>query len=121
MTGIYWAGSAGKLSACPGWRGARIISCGCMTALRRPGIRDTRRRCMWIIRFRFGRSGDSIMELTGKELLAMRLVDEVFQREVLDKLARLETKMDTLVGNGQLGRVKASENKIEALEKSEMR
>jgi hypothetical protein len=61
------------------------------------------------------------MELTGKELLAMRLVDEVFQREVLDKLARLETKMDTLVGNGQMGRVKASENKIEALERSEMR
>ena len=61
------------------------------------------------------------MEFTGKELLAMRMVDEVFQREVLDKLARLETKMDTLVGTGQLGRVKASENKIEALEKSEMR
>jgi len=61
------------------------------------------------------------MELTGKELLAMRMVDEVFQREVLDKLARLETKMDTLVGNGQMGRVKTSENKIEALEKSEMR
>jgi hypothetical protein len=61
------------------------------------------------------------MEFTGKELLAMRMVDEVFQREVLDKLARLETKMDTLVGNGQMGRVKTSENKIEALEKSEMR
>jgi hypothetical protein len=61
------------------------------------------------------------MELTGKELLAMRLVDEVFQREMLDKLARLETKMDTLVGNGQLGRMKASENRIDALERSEMR
>ncbi len=33
--------------------------------------------------------------------LAMRAIDIEFQREVLDKLVRLETKMDTLVGNGQ--------------------
>jgi hypothetical protein len=35
---------------------------------------------------------------------------------VLDKLIRLETKMDTLVGNGQPGRVKVMEDKVALLE-----
>lgn len=60
------------------------------------------------------------MELTGKELSALRLMDGEFQREVLDKLARLETKMDSLVGNVQPGRMRLAENKIEALERSVM-
>jgi hypothetical protein len=38
--------------------------------------------------------------------LALRAIDIEFQREVLDKLVRLETKMDALVGNGQPGRMK---------------
>jgi hypothetical protein len=58
------------------------------------------------------------MELTGKELSALRLMDGEFQREVLDKLARLETKMDSLVGNVQPGRMRLAENKIEVLERS---
>ena len=64
------------------------------------------------------------MGVNDRELMlqAMRMIDEVFQREVLDKLARLETKMDTLVGNGQLGRVKTSERQDRgAGAKSEMR
>ena len=61
------------------------------------------------------------MELTGKELSALRLMDGEFHREVLDKLARLETKMDTLVGNAQPGRMRLAENRIEVLERSEMR
>ncbi|HLW83697.1 MAG TPA: hypothetical protein VKR60_00700 [Candidatus Sulfotelmatobacter sp.] len=61
------------------------------------------------------------MELTGKELSALRMMDGEFQREVLDKLARLETKMDTLVGSAQPGRMRMAENKIEVLERSEMR
>jgi len=48
-------------------------------------------------------------------------MDGEFQREVLDKLARLETKMDTLVGSVQPGRMRLAENKIEVLERSEMR
>ena len=53
--------------------------------------------------------------------LALRAIDIEFQREVLDKLVRLETKMDNLVGNGQPGRVKLVEDKVSLLEKHDMR
>jgi hypothetical protein len=53
--------------------------------------------------------------------LALKALDLEFQREVLDKLVRLETKMDTLVGNGQPGRVKLAEDKIAALERNDLR
>jgi hypothetical protein len=52
---------------------------------------------------------------------ALKAIDIEFQREVLDKLVRLETKMDTLVGNGQPGRVKLVEDKVAALERSDVR
>lgn len=53
--------------------------------------------------------------------LALRAIDIDFQREVLDKLVRLETKMDSLVGNGQPGRVKCVEDKVAMLEKNDLR
>jgi hypothetical protein len=53
--------------------------------------------------------------------LALRALDIEFQREVLDKLVRLETKMDTLVGNGQPGRVKIVEDKVGLLERNDLR
>lgn len=53
--------------------------------------------------------------------LALRSIDLEFQREVLDKLIRLETKMDTLVGNSQPGRVKILEDKVAALERNDLR
>ncbi|MFY9742022.1 MAG: hypothetical protein WA252_04585 [Candidatus Sulfotelmatobacter sp.] len=53
--------------------------------------------------------------------LALRAIDIEFQREVLDKLVRLETKMDNLMGNGQPGRVKVMEDKIGILEKNDLR
>lgn len=52
---------------------------------------------------------------------ALRAIDIEFQREVLDKLVRLETKMDALVGNGQPGRVKLVEDKVAILERSDLR
>jgi hypothetical protein len=52
---------------------------------------------------------------------ALRVIDFEFQREVLDKLVRLETKMETLIGNGQPGRVKQIEDKLSALEKNDIR
>ena len=52
---------------------------------------------------------------------AMRVLDGEFQREVLEKLGRLEAKMDMLVGNGQPGRMKLAEDRILVLEKSEVR
>jgi hypothetical protein len=53
--------------------------------------------------------------------MALRAIDIEFQREVLDKLVRLETKMDSLVGNGQPGRVKIVEDKLAILERNDFR
>jgi hypothetical protein len=53
--------------------------------------------------------------------LALRAIDLEFQREVLDKLVRLETKMDALVGNTQPGRMKIVEDKVAMLERSDLR
>jgi len=61
------------------------------------------------------------METTGCECTRKVRDDIVFQRDVLEKLARLETKMDSLVGNGQPGRMKLMENKVEQLERSDQR
>jgi hypothetical protein len=55
-----------------------------------------------------------------KDLSVLRVIDSEFQRDVLGKLGRLETKMDSLAGNGQPGRMKDAEDKIAALEKNEV-
>jgi hypothetical protein len=52
--------------------------------------------------------------------LVLKAIDIEFQREVLNKLIRLETKMDTLVGNGQPGRMKLNEDKVAVLERSDL-
>jgi len=53
--------------------------------------------------------------------LALRVIDIEFQREVLDKLVRLETKMESLIGNGQPGRMKSVEDKVAILERNDLR
>ena len=53
--------------------------------------------------------------------LVVRVTDDDFQREVLEKLARLEAKMDMLVGGPQPGRMKLAEDRISLLEKSDIR
>jgi len=60
------------------------------------------------------------MGATDREM-ALRAIDIEFQREVLDKLVRLETKMDNLAGNGQPGRVKVVEDKVAVLERNDLR
>jgi uncharacterized protein YacL len=60
------------------------------------------------------------MTVTDREL-ALKALDLEFQREVLDKLVRLETKMDALVGNGQPGRMKVVEDKVAVLERNDLR
>ena len=60
------------------------------------------------------------MAVTDREL-AFRTLDLEFAREVLDKLVRLETKMDMLIGNGQPGRMKLVEDKVALLEKHDLR
>jgi len=58
---------------------------------------------------------------TAKQPLVVRVKDGDFQREVLEKLTRLETKMDMLAGGSQPGRMKQAEDRLNALERSDAR
>jgi hypothetical protein len=53
--------------------------------------------------------------------LVMRVTDNDFQCEVLEKLARLETRMEMLFGSGQPGRMSVAEDRIEKLERNDVR
>lgn len=53
--------------------------------------------------------------------VVVTLPDSEFEREVLQKLGRLETKIDMLVGNGQPGRMKLAEDRIGYLERNDIR
>lgn len=53
--------------------------------------------------------------------VVFRMSTSEFQQEVLEKLGRMEAKMDMLVGNGQPGRVKLAEDRLTALEKNDIR
>lgn len=57
----------------------------------------------------------------GRQQLVVRVADSDFQSEVLEKLGRLETKMDMIVGNSQPGRMKLAEDRLVSLERSEIR
>src|ERR1700690_1140731 len=58
---------------------------------------------------------------SARQSLVVRVHDNDFQCEVLEKLARLEAKMDMLVGGGQPGRMSVAEEKIEKLERNDIR
>ncbi len=58
---------------------------------------------------------------SGRQPLVVRVTDSDFQREVLDKLGRLETKMDSLVGSTQPGRVQLIEERVMALERNDIK
>jgi hypothetical protein len=53
--------------------------------------------------------------------LVVRVTDNDFQRNVLEKLGRLEAKMDMLVGSGQPGRMTNAENRIVILERNDIK
>ena len=61
-----------------------------------------------------------IHEPAGRALV-VRVTDNDFQREVLEKLGRLEAKMDMLVGGPQPGRMKLAEDRINLLEKNDIK
>ena len=50
-----------------------------------------------------------------KQSLVVRVTDNDFQREVLERLGRLETKMDMLAGSEQPGRMKMAEDRLVTL------
>jgi hypothetical protein len=43
------------------------------------------------------------MNESERDISALRMIDRNFEHDVLEKLSRLEAKMDTLTGNGQPG------------------
>jgi len=51
----------------------------------------------------------------------VRVIHRHFERDVLEKLSRLEAKMDMLAGNGQPGRMTVAENRIVELERNDVR
>ena len=57
----------------------------------------------------------------GSQPLVVRLPADDFQCEVLQKLARLEAKMDMLVGGSQPGRITQHEARLSALERNDAR
>ena len=44
-----------------------------------------------------------------------------FQLEVLEKLGRVEAKIDMIVGNGQPGRMRLAEDRLTVLERNDIR
>jgi len=67
------------------------------------------------------RTDDTRMHDPAKHPLVVRVTDNDFQCEVLEKLARLEAKMEMLVGGGQPGRMSLIEARVNTLERSEVR
>jgi hypothetical protein len=59
--------------------------------------------------------------LHGGKSLVVRVTDNDFQREVIEKLSRLETKMDMLVGGEQPGWMQSAESRINALTKNDIK
>jgi hypothetical protein len=57
----------------------------------------------------------------GTQPLVVRVMDNDFQREVLEKLGRLEARMEMLVGGGQPGRMQRAEDRLVALERNDIR
>ena len=107
-TEICWAGSTRRRSVWRGWlltqnyflrlydsssppKYSRVLSGACMLIIRCENLSGT--------------EGIKLMGVSDRDLM-LKAIDIEFQREVLDKLVRLETKMDALVGNGQPGRMK---------------
>lgn len=56
-----------------------------------------------------------------KHPLVVRVTDNDFQCEVLSKLAGLEAKMEMLVGGGQPGRMSLVEERVNTLERNDVR
>jgi hypothetical protein len=58
---------------------------------------------------------------SGNRSLVIEMMGHDFQHEVLEKLGRLEAKVDMLVGDGQPGRMKLAEDRVAALEHNDIR
>jgi hypothetical protein len=61
------------------------------------------------------------MNGTEQNFSSLRMIDRNFEHAVLEKLSRLDAKMDTLVGNGQPGRMTLAERRLTELERNDVR
>jgi hypothetical protein len=59
---------------------------------------------------------EQIQSIILDELRSLRTRFDVYSSEMGDRTARLETHMDTLVGNRQPGRLKILEDKVSAIQ-----
>lgn len=59
--------------------------------------------------------------MSDRELSVMRMIDRDFQHDVLEKLSRMEARMEMLVGNGQPGRMTLAKDRIVELERNDVR
>jgi hypothetical protein len=67
------------------------------------------------------RTDDTRMHDPAKHPLVVRVTDNDFQCEVLEKLARLEAKLEMLLGSGQPGRMSVIEARVNTLERNDVR
>jgi hypothetical protein len=59
--------------------------------------------------------------MSESERSVLRIVDRDFQHDVLEKLSRMEARVEMLVGNGQPGRMTLAEDRIVELERNDVR
>jgi hypothetical protein len=59
--------------------------------------------------------------MSESERSVLRMVDRDFQHDVLEKLSRMEARVEILVGNGQPGRMTLAEDRIVELERNDVR
>jgi len=67
------------------------------------------------------RTDDSRKHESAKHPLVVRVTDNDFQCEALERLARLDTKIEMPVGGSQPGRICLMENRLNALERADVR
>jgi len=65
--------------------------------------------------------GKSAAHTGTRQPLVVRVTDTDFQNEVLERLGRLEAKMDSIAGSYQPGRMKLAEDRIVALERNDIK
>lgn len=66
-------------------------------------------------------SGKSAAHPGTRQPLVVRVTDSDFQNEVLERLRRLEAKMDMIAGSHQPGRMKLAEDRLLVLERNDVK
>jgi hypothetical protein len=66
-------------------------------------------------------SGKTPAHAATRQPLVVRVTDSDFQNEVLERLGRLEAKMDMIAGSHQPGRMKLAEDRLLVLERNDVK